>query len=102
MTANQLADNKPFMALPVIREAMDRAAHGPTGFFEDIYLTDGQLEQLYALLNSTTRAYTAADKPLVEIITGEAAAYFQGDRSLEETVRLIQSRASLYVGEKYG
>ena len=99
---NQLADNKPFMALPVIREAMDRAAHGPTGFFEDIYLTDGQLEQLYALLNSTTRAYTAADKPLVEIITGEAAAYFQGDRSLEETVRLIQSRASLYVGEKYG
>ena len=59
-------------------------------------------EQLYALLDSTNKAFIAADKPLVEIITGEAAAYFHGDRSLEETVRVIQSRAGIYVAERYG
>ena len=40
------------------------------------------------------------DRNLADIVTGEAGAYFAGDRSLDETAALIQSRASLYVNEQ--
>lgn len=40
------------------------------------------------------------DEKLIEIITEEANAYFQGQKSLEETMSIIQSRVSIYVDEK--
>ena len=36
---------------------------------------------------------------LAPIVTEPAGAYFAGDKSLAETARLIQNRASLYVNE---
>ena len=91
----------PYYVLPVTREAFDRAAQGPIGYFGD-RLTEAQLGQLYTLLDSTNKARTSADEQLISIINESAAAYFHGDKSLEDTVRLIQSRASIYVSERYG
>lgn len=98
---NQLADTKPYYNLPVIMEALDRAAHGPIGF-ADTTLTEEQLEQLYSLITSTNKAHTVGDEQLVSIITDAAAAYFNGEKSIEETIGLIQSRANIYAAEKYG
>ena len=39
------------------------------------------------------------DENITKIITEEAAAYFSGDRTLEDIARQIQSRVSLYVNE---
>ena len=40
-----------------------------------------------------------SDENITKIITEETAAYFAGDRSLDDIVRQIQSRVSLYVSE---
>ena len=97
----QLADTKPYYSLPVIKEALDRAVQGPIGF-TDAYLSEAQIEQLYVLINSIDKAETAGNEQVVKIITDAASAYFHGEKSLEETLRLIQSRASICVSEKYG
>ena len=38
-------------------------------------------------------------KKWFEIITDQAGAYFSGDKSLDETVKLIQDRVNLYINE---
>ena len=40
------------------------------------------------------------DSALADIIAGTAGAYFAGDKTLDETVELIQNRASLYISEQ--
>ena len=39
------------------------------------------------------------DEKLLSIVREGAGAYFAGDKSLADTVRLIQNRASLYLSE---
>ena len=39
------------------------------------------------------------DQSIYAIIEEQIGAYFAGDKSLDETVKLIQNRASLYVNE---
>jgi len=40
-------------------------------------------------------------KPIYNIIEEEAEYYFEGVKSLEEVVGIINSRAGLYVGEQH-
>ena len=40
------------------------------------------------------------DDPAAEIALEEAAAFFAGDQTAEETARVIQSRVSIYLGEQ--
>lgn len=42
------------------------------------------------------------DPQIWQIVYSETGAYFAGQRSVEETMHLIQSRASIYVAEQYG
>ena len=56
-----------------------------------------------ALVEEITAATTrilSTDDSLKEILVSSAAAFFADQRSVEETVRQIQSRASLYVNEQ--
>ena len=39
------------------------------------------------------------DEGLTDLIREQAGAYFAGEKALDETVKLIQNRAMLYVGE---
>lgn len=59
---------------------------------------EAQMAQFMSLYNSIDRMY--ADIPeLLDIILDQAAPYFAGDKSLDETADLIQRRATLYVNE---
>lgn len=57
---------------------------------------------LDALLRSTTAALRYADAPLCTAIASAAASFLSGDKTADEAAALIQSRASVYMAEKYG
>lgn len=66
----------------------------------DIYcITEKQADTLMELIGSASLC-TSIDYSLYNIILEEAIAYFQGDKTLEDAVDIIQSRASVYVGER--
>ena len=61
-------------------------------------LTQEEFDQFMALYNAIDRAYDP-DEDLTAIIREEAGAYLNGIKSLEDAVRLIKSRAGLYLSE---
>lgn len=75
------------------------------GYPGDIVLTaclltpsEAQLERFWTLYDSIDQI-TGRNDALLDIVMEQADVYFAGDKSLDETVRLIQNRASLYVNE---
>ena len=40
------------------------------------------------------------DQNILDIVKEETAGYFAGQKALDDTVRLIQNRVSLYVAEQ--
>lgn len=57
-------------------------------------------EKLYRLLENTSYAKNYSDNALKEIILTASNAYLAGDKSLDDTVSDIQSRASIYLAEQ--
>lgn len=51
------------------------------------------------LVNSTAQIYWP-DDALSDIVWDTAGAYFVGDKTLDETIRLIENRVKLYVNEQ--
>lgn len=80
--------------LPVNRQALLRMAEEE--------LSGEQVERFMGLLENTRGADRCSDSQVRDIILECGQAYLAGDKSLEETVELIQSRASIYVSEQYG
>jgi len=62
------------------------------------YLTREMADEMIAFLKSVNHVYRQNTK-VNNIIKEEAGAYFAGDKSLEETVKLIQNRVSIMVAE---
>ncbi len=79
--------------LPVHAQAFQRVAQS--------CLEKEDAALLFGLLGHTTAAQRDTDAPLQEIIVSAGLAYLAGDKSLEETVAQIQSRAAMYMAEKY-
>ncbi len=66
----------------------------------DIYAMDqATADKLLGLINDTT-ATVAYDSNIYDIVSEECGAYFAGQKSAEETAKMIQSRVSLYVNEQ--
>jgi ABC-type glycerol-3-phosphate transport system substrate-binding protein len=66
----------------------------------EIYaIRQDEADEILNMIDSVTNVYSY-DTSITDIITDEAAAYFNGEKSAEETAKLIQSRVSLYVNEK--
>jgi hypothetical protein len=61
-------------------------------------LTEEDMERFETLLNSTTLLYWPDDE-LSNIVWDSIGPYLAGDRSLDDTVALVQNRAQLYVNE---
>ena len=59
---------------------------------------EAQLERFWRLYESTEQI-TGRNDALLDIVMEQADVYFAGDKSLDETVQLVQNRASLYVNE---
>lgn len=57
-----------------------------------------QVDAFLALVDSADRPYQY-HKEIINILMEEAEDYFNGRKSLEDTVAVIQSRASIYVAE---
>ncbi len=74
------------VALPVTEDPYNRP------------LTQDEVDQIMALIEGTTQVMRN-DTKLNSIITEEAAAYFEGQKTLEQTVDIIQNRASIYINE---
>lgn len=62
-------------------------------------LTQAQADKIMALIDSTTTTY-GYDSSLLEIITEEANAFFNGQKSAADAAAMIQSRVSIYVNEQ--
>lgn len=80
--------------LPVIDEVMRHRAKAE--------LSEEDMDKLYALIGSIQYAETFSSKTLRTIIREVGEAYLAGDKTLDEAVALIQSRASIWVSEQYG
>ncbi|MCL2627931.1 MAG: extracellular solute-binding protein [Oscillospiraceae bacterium] len=66
-------------------------------------ITDADIDQLRALVNSvSTVSDWNIDEQLWNLISEGASDYFRGAKTLDDTVRIIQSRASIYVAEQSG
>lgn len=97
------------------REAMDKALelysystndarspmYGMTNDKEEYYspISPDDFNEIYSLLDSITHARYRNDG-VFQIISEEGQAYFAGDKDTEETARLIQNRASIYLPEQ--
>lgn len=66
----------------------------------DIYaMTQEQYDDLLSLIASTTRT-GSYDTSIMAIINQETGAFFNGEKSAEDTAKIIQSRVKLYVAEQ--
>ncbi|MDE6936271.1 MAG: hypothetical protein K2P26_11740 [Oscillospiraceae bacterium] len=68
--------------------------------FDLIYTptTQAQYDQIMELYHAIDTIYTE-DSALWEIVSEQVQPYFAGDKSVDETAKLVQSRAELYVNE---
>jgi len=61
--------------------------------------SEKQIAKIYGLLDEM-KSLNESYNVVYPIVYEEAAAYFAGDRGLDDTVKLIQSRISIYVAEQ--
>ena len=67
--------------------------------FRDHPLTKEELGYFTSLLD-TNRSSILLDKEVRDIVLDTAGAYFSGDRDLDQTVQLLNSRVGLYLDEQ--
>lgn len=61
-------------------------------------LTDEQVQVFLDIFNNTHKA-ESSDKVIWNIVSEEAERYYQGEKDVDETARIIQNRVSTYVNE---
>jgi ABC-type glycerol-3-phosphate transport system substrate-binding protein len=88
---------------PVTGEQVEQSK-GSWGWDRDLMvemyaLTQEEADQILDLIDSTNRVY-AYDQEIFDIISDDTAAFFAGQKSADETAKLIQNRVSLYVNEQ--
>ena len=82
-----------------IRGSYETMENGET-VYKDVYaLTQEDIDQILGVINSTRSVYDY-DQEILDIITDEVAAYFAGDKDVQTTASMIQSRVNLYVQEQ--
>ena len=64
-----------------------------------VFLTEEMADEIIEFIKSLNHVYRY-NVPVNNIIKEEAAQYFAGQKSLDDTVRIIQNRVSTYVAER--
>ena len=83
--------------IPVVRYTM---WNEQTGENEEIYaLEPEQVQQIRDLITSTTKV-ADYNNSITEIVSEQAQAFFEGQKTAEDVARLIQSKANIYVNEQ--
>ena len=57
------------------------------------------MDQIVELINNASGA-SAFDQDIYDIISEEAQAFFEGQKTAQDVAAIIQSRASIYVNEQ--
>ena len=86
----------------LIEEAKNRTEESKPMLYAEMLrgpISDNDAALLRDLLDHIEHT-TLYDPAAMDIISEECAAYFSGQRSAEETARIIQSRMSIYVSEQ--
>ena len=63
-------------------------------------MTQEEADEYMDIIANTTATVANADEQLMAIISEEAEAFFNGQRTAEDAAAMIQSRASIYVSEQ--
>ena len=63
-------------------------------------LTQEQADKLLELVRTTTKIRNSYDAEIMTMITGEAEAFFSGQKTAEEVGRLLQSKVTIYINEQ--
>lgn len=92
---NQVLDENG-QPIPVSHGGM---SWGNEDIIELYAVTQEQYDTIMGLIEKTTR-FADYDTNIMTIISEEAAGFLAGDKTVEETARLIQSRANLYLQEQ--
>lgn len=85
--------------IPVARGSMG----SPTGEVVDFYaISQEQADKLMDVLTSTTSLLQGfvGNNSILDIVSEQAAAYFAGQKSVDEVAKLVQSKANIYVNEQ--
>lgn len=94
-----------YQFLPVSRRVVEKqielglAGELQTESFKTVQITQKDADKLLRLIDET-EYLSGRDDVIKNIIRDEAAAFFDGAKSAEETARVIQSRVSIYVAEQ--
>lgn len=62
-------------------------------------ITKEEADQFNAMINSVTKVYSN-DTSLINLITEDAAAFFAGEKDVNQTADIIQSRMNIYINEQ--
>lgn len=95
MLLNPGADKLPVYS-QILRERLEAAEADGSG---SVQLSADDAGRFLALVSEIDNA-AIYDDAILNIIWEESEAFFAGDKSAEEAVKLIQSRASIYVAEQ--
>ena len=68
-----------------------------SGVLRDV--TQADIDRVLSLIDGAS-AMPDIDQKAAEMIMEEVQVYFAGDKSLDETVKIIQSRVGIYLAEK--
>jgi hypothetical protein len=116
MFTEEFENNQRMIGLPVSIAAFEKLAERKLSFFqndqaheETVLLGNQQviikkpaeddITLLVDLINSCDRAMNN-NEVVASIVKEECGAYFAGDKSAEETARVIQSRVNTYINEQ--
>ena len=99
-TQSQIGSYTFGSGLPVNYEAFKRCAYRELS--RDGKLDEASYDRVMELVCSTSKVISAADATLKDIIYSTGMAYMNGEKSLEETIKVIQSRTGIYMAEKFG
>jgi len=67
--------------------------------YQEDMMTREEADKFIAFVKGVTRRQAPYDHEIIDIIVEEAEIYFAGEKSVEETSKIIQSRAFIYVTE---
>lgn len=80
--------------MPVIRAVAEE--------YNRLNFDEAQCSKFFSLLERTHYVQTGADTTIRELIMETCQPYLYGDKSLDETAKLLQSKVSIYMAEQYG
>lgn len=82
-----------------IEQSKGGIGYGDDEMIEIYAVTPEQRDIFMNLLENTTTVYST-DQSILEIVNEVTGSYFAGEKSLDETVKIIQNRVNLYVMEQ--